>query len=511
MDLLGCKTYFLLLLLSAVLCENCETTVDLSDGTLDGDNIVKDRVVYTPADYFQEDNAVKGCICQVTKCLRRCCDYNETLVGTDTGTAECKAADREIDIVKDLETVIGQNISQFHIIAVPVKDVCTEEGTYRTFVHNEVQIEPSGDLNWDGERYQFDEYCASSYDDHLGVLLCVIPDKSVNQLVYCIGMIISMPFLLVTFVVYALLPDRNLHQKALMFYVLTLLIAYILLVTINLSSSFKQPWCSVIAYATIFSFMSSFFWMNVICFDIWYTFSGGRGFVGSKRSTERRRLIYYSIYALGGPLLILGLIGLMQTVLPDDSYHNPNIGVTKCFLGDGWANLWYFYLEAGILVLVNVIFFTFTALKIRKVKKETSMLKHNDSKRHSYEKDKQKFNLYVKLLFAMGINWSMEVISWAVNWRTDSNVQYIWYATDFFNAVYGVFIFFIFVFKKKIWTLLQKRYYNFIGKPHLAHTVTSNQTRTSHYSSTNYSTADTQLTGTNGRPPPEEMGLRTLP
>ncbi|XP_066147745.1 probable G-protein coupled receptor Mth-like 10 isoform X11 [Euwallacea fornicatus] len=348
------------------------------------------------------------------------------------------------------------------------------------------------------------------------VLLCQQPQSS-RQLPYETGMIISMPFLLVTFVVYALLPDRNLHQKALMFYVLTLLIAYILLVTINLSNEILMPWCSVIAYATIFSFMSSFFWMNVICFDIWYTFSGGRGFVGSKRSTERRRLIYYSLYALGGPLLILGLIGLMQTVLPDDSNHNPNIGVKMCFLNDGWANLWYFYLEAGILVLVNVIFFTLTALKIRKVKKETSMLNHNDSKRHSYEKDKQKdqraiygFNLYIKLLFAMGVNWSMEVISWAINWRTANELQYIWYVTDTFNAIYGVFIFFIFVFKKKIWSLLQKRYYNFIGKPHLAHTVTTNQTRTSHYSSTNYSTADTQLTDTNGRPSPEEMGLRTL-
>lgn len=68
-----------------------------------------------------------------------------------------------------------------------------------------------------------------------------------------------------------------------------------------------------------------------------------------------------------------------------------------------------------------------------------------------------RFNLYVKLLFAMGVNWSMEVISWLVNWNTKNEYQYIWYATDFFNAVYGVFIFFIFVFKKKIWTLLQRR------------------------------------------------------
>ncbi|XP_066256053.1 G-protein coupled receptor Mth2-like isoform X7 [Euwallacea similis] len=459
-------------------------------------------------------------------CIRKCCPRNHILQGRI-----CTYS----NYTKFAPKVYWGNVMStrnFSFNVLSTNSCSTQERRLVTDRFNEdIYLQESGYLlieikNRERRYVHWTKYCLEtrqlSADNFLVGFVCVsktqvgLDEKYVEWL--SVGMIISMPFLLVTFVVYALLPDRNLHQKALMFYVLTLLIAYILLVTINLSSSFKQPWCSVIAYATIFSFMSSFFWMNVICFDIWYTFSGGRGFVGSKRSTERRRLIYYSIYALGGPLLILGLIGLMQTVLPDDSYHNPNIGVTKCFLGDGWANLWYFYLEAGILVLVNVIFFTFTALKIRKVKKETSMLKHNDSKRHSYEKDKQKdqraifgFNLYVKLLFAMGINWSMEVISWAVNWRTDSNVQYIWYATDFFNAVYGVFIFFIFVFKKKIWTLLQKRYYNFIGKPHLAHTVTSNQTRTSHYSSTNYSTADTQLTGTNGRPPPEEMGLRTLP
>ncbi|XP_066256056.1 G-protein coupled receptor Mth2-like isoform X10 [Euwallacea similis] len=462
----------------------CEFTVDITNGTRNGTNITHDDVTYTTNDYITNSSGTFGCVCSVSNCILDC---------GSSGYANLKG------------------IQLTNIIHVKDNEICSENEVKIILDITDKMEVKMGYLRSNGMSFPYKKYCLDNVNGSEMVVACVVPDSEESITAYSSGMIISMPFLLVTFVVYALLPDRNLHQKALMFYVLTLLIAYILLVTINLSSSFKQPWCSVIAYATIFSFMSSFFWMNVICFDIWYTFSGGRGFVGSKRSTERRRLIYYSIYALGGPLLILGLIGLMQTVLPDDSYHNPNIGVTKCFLGDGWANLWYFYLEAGILVLVNVIFFTFTALKIRKVKKETSMLKHNDSKRHSYEKDKQKFNLYVKLLFAMGINWSMEVISWAVNWRTDSNVQYIWYATDFFNAVYGVFIFFIFVFKKKIWTLLQKRYYNFIGKPHLAHTVTSNQTRTSHYSSTNYSTADTQLTGTNGRPPPEEMGLRTLP
>ncbi|XP_066147740.1 probable G-protein coupled receptor Mth-like 10 isoform X7 [Euwallacea fornicatus] len=467
-------------------------------------------------------------VCASKVCFRRCCSNQNQAMSLKF--YRCETQNVTLDVRNFTEYIKSVYGIQDDVSVLHSDGVLCANGTHPVFIPNLTNTTFGGnrfhmaDYDADDENHDYLDHCfeffrslSAEEEFTFSAIICYENEISTPTEALQSGMIISMPFLLVTFVVYALLPDRNLHQKALMFYVLTLLIAYILLVTINLSNEILMPWCSVIAYATIFSFMSSFFWMNVICFDIWYTFSGGRGFVGSKRSTERRRLIYYSLYALGGPLLILGLIGLMQTVLPDDSNHNPNIGVKMCFLNDGWANLWYFYLEAGILVLVNVIFFTLTALKIRKVKKETSMLNHNDSKRHSYEKDKQKdqraiygFNLYIKLLFAMGVNWSMEVISWAINWRTANELQYIWYVTDTFNAIYGVFIFFIFVFKKKIWSLLQKRYYNFIGKPHLAHTVTTNQTRTSHYSSTNYSTADTQLTDTNGRPSPEEMGLRTL-
>lgn len=61
-------------------------------------------------------------------------------------------------------------------------------------------------------------------------------------------------------------------------------------------------------------------------------------------------------------------------------------------------------------------------------------------------------------MLAMGINWSMEIISWVINWLIVRVPNEAWYFTDFLNAAYGVFIFFIFVFKKSIWKLLKKRY-----------------------------------------------------
>jgi hypothetical protein len=62
-----------------------------------------------------------------------------------------------------------------------------------------------------------------------------------------------MPFLLATFIAYALLPDRNLHMKALMFYVINLMLSYLLLVIIQLTDSrFSQGVCTSIGKYIIF-------------------------------------------------------------------------------------------------------------------------------------------------------------------------------------------------------------------------------------------------------------------
>ncbi|XP_076263804.1 G-protein coupled receptor Mth2-like isoform X7 [Rhynchophorus ferrugineus] len=354
------------------------------------------------------------------------------------------------------------------------------------------------------------EYCVDELNG-LSTFVC-FEDENLDKDINAVGMIISMPFLFITFLVYLILPDKNVHQYALMLYVLTLLLAYVLLVTINLSESLPTFFCTGAAYGTLFLFMVSFFWMNVICFDIWYTFSGGRGYIVSSRKSERKRFLIYTAYAVGIPILHVCIVALLDKYLDEESIHKPNIGIKKCFLDDGWPSLWYMYGEAAILVLINVVFFTLTALKIRQVKKETLMLKQNESKRHALEKEKRRFNLFLKLFLAMGVNWTMEVISWLVNWQTTDKYTYIWYITDFINAVYGGVIFFIFVFKRKIWKMLQKRYYNFIGKPHLARAVTTTtDTRTSHYSSA----TDTNLTERtniterrNNGIPTEELALR---
>ncbi|XP_076263813.1 putative G-protein coupled receptor Mth-like 10 isoform X16 [Rhynchophorus ferrugineus] len=449
--------------------------------------------------------------CNVGRCLRKCCGFSESV---NTLKKKCVPSNYIHPFLKleNIQVIPKQSCEE---LSIPINNLNdTKFNSDDTFTVDS--------LAEYGYKLSMDRYCFDYIDNKPGVFVC-IPKRQLTEQPrehVTIGMIISMPFLFITFLVYLILPDKNVHQYALMLYVLTLLLAYVLLVTINLSESLPTFFCTGAAYGTLFLFMVSFFWMNVICFDIWYTFSGGRGYIVSSRKSERKRFLIYTAYAVGIPILHVCIVALLDKYLDEESIHKPNIGIKKCFLDDGWPSLWYMYGEAAILVLINVVFFTLTALKIRQVKKETLMLKQNESKRHALEKEKRReivtdfyrFNLFLKLFLAMGVNWTMEVISWLVNWQTTDKYTYIWYITDFINAVYGGVIFFIFVFKRKIWKMLQKRYYNFIGKPHLARAVTTTtDTRTSHYSSA----TDTNLTERtniterrNNGIPTEELALR---
>ncbi|XP_050514681.1 G-protein coupled receptor Mth2-like isoform X15 [Diabrotica virgifera virgifera] len=366
------------------------------------------------------------------------------------------------------------------------------------------------------EEIQLEEYCVDFIEgyDKIGAIFCADddPDRDIGP---SVGMIISMPFLLLTFLVYLLLPERNLHRRALMSYVFTLLAAYITLVTIQLySGQFPDTTCHVLGYLIIFFFLVSFFWMNVMCVDMWLAFSGMRTFL-SKKTAERKRFIIYCIYAWGMPIVHVLIVFLINHYGSTDTSWNPQIGVKRCFLGEGMPTFYYFYLPMAILIGINITLFVLTTVRIQKIKKETSMLKQTDSRRHTYEDDKQKFNLYLKLMFAMGVNWITELVSWAVDYAFSETPAYVWYITDFTNAMYGVLIFLIFVFKKKIWRSLKKKYYICIGKPHLAHSMTTSSARGTRTS--NYSTTDTTAVSTdyrlsdmkNGKIPEESALNRT--
>ncbi|XP_049819491.1 G-protein coupled receptor Mth2 isoform X6 [Aethina tumida] len=330
--------------------------------------------------------------------------------------------------------------------------------------------------------YNINQTCFESYyntenlDDDVLMSICIptegMQDSEEGRMY--LGMLISIPFLFLTLLVHCILPEKNLHMKALMCYVTNLMLSYIMLVTIELSEGFSTGVCTFLGFTCLFCFISSIFWINVICIDIWLTFSGKLGVHGSRN--EGRRVLFYSAYAVLAPVILILITFLINQYGDSTKDYHPGIGGGQCFLKTKWPYLYYFHLPMGILLTVNITLFTLTAIKIRQAKRETKVLKRDDNRTTSENsKNIFRFNLYLKLLFAMGVNWSLETISWAL--ETFATVpKEIFYVTDFCNAIYGLLIFLIFVCKKRTWKILKKRYYQFLGRSHLAHSMsTTNQ------------------------------------
>ncbi|XP_025159131.1 G-protein coupled receptor Mth2 isoform X3 [Harpegnathos saltator] len=313
----------------------------------------------------------------------------------------------------------------------------------------------------------YDQYCLArvpkyKYSEYL-VFFCeeTYPDEEYyeeeSEVVYSFGMIASVPFLVTTYVVYWLLPElRNLHGLTLRSYVGCLTTAYFMLTVVQLTPQDRISYegCIAIAFVIHFSFLASFFWLNVMCFDIWWTFGGFRSLQGSVKQRERKKFIMYSIYAWGCASILTIVCAIMDFVpTVPETFIRPEFGAVRCWYKTDKARAVYFYGPMSVTIICNICLFISTALKIVRHKKDTAHhLRSSESRRH--DDNKQWFNLYLKLFIVMGINWSMEIISWVFK----KAPPYVWYLSDLTNTLQGLIIFIIFVWKDKIKRLLLRRF-----------------------------------------------------
>ncbi|XP_076245702.1 G-protein coupled receptor Mth2 isoform X1 [Calliopsis andreniformis] len=410
-------------------------------------------------------------MCKLRACLRKCCRRNEILGAGDR--PNCTRLSDGIsghDLVLKSSQLAPEIQRYTHIgeLFMVVENMrCLENSSKymlepEQYAEDAFELQKNGTLKTSTSMFHAWGYCFDWKESFkkIGVLVCVSADRSASsedpekhQESYKIGIIISIPFFLVTFLVYAIIPElRNLYGKTLMCYVACLILAYTFLILAKLFY-FAFSFCSAIAIIIYFSFLASFFWLNVMCFDIWWTFGGFRSLQGSVKQRERKKFLIYSIYAWGCASLLTGVCMIMD-FLPQipNSFIRPGFGNRSCWITTRMATAIYFYAPMGVTVICNICLFISTAIKIMQHKKDTAHhLKGVDSKRH--DDNKQWFNLYLKLFIVMGINWSMEIISFLFH----DSPPYIWYFTDLANTLQGVIIFLIFVWKDKIKQLLLKR------------------------------------------------------
>ncbi|XP_061716391.1 G-protein coupled receptor Mth2-like isoform X4 [Cydia pomonella] len=453
-----------------------ENSVDISTGKrLSNGDIIYVNDIYNRQQYYIDNDTLheRGCICLKKTCIRKCCP-----VGQGYTKKACVDVDEPFDppIWDDHVPQRGMNVSRFGLVSgivtcrenmVRLRIKGTVKGDFRLLVDGRLFIQVPGSVNpW--QKREPDEYCIDSFiQEHedgststkLDALVCFPQDDedSSNYVVSSTCMLISSAFFIVTIAVYALLPElQNLHGRVLMVYLACMCVGFTFLAAMQIMITVNNTTitiCIGLTFVIYFALLSAFFWLNVMCFDIWWTFSGKRGLSFEKLSM-RARFCAYAAYAFGFPTgLTIIMAALEFSGLPAHPAM-PMLRQQGCFL-HGTSKLLYLYGPMMILCVANIVFFILTAWKINQIKQQTQKtLKSKDSATtDQHRNDRQRLLLYVKLFTIMGINWILEIISGQYP-QTNIVFRFI----DAYNVMIGVFIFIIFVCKRKIFRLMKKRF-----------------------------------------------------
>ncbi|XP_026814144.1 G-protein coupled receptor Mth2-like isoform X2 [Rhopalosiphum maidis] len=415
---------------------------------------------YPPAAY----RSVQGvsyvlCTCETRACIRKCCEPNAAYVNskcTPLNASDHVAEFKVPKFVNEHGTVDVYETGLFHIVYGRL----TCNGKYKLNPskdksHN-FQVNNAGFLLSESANVGPDQFCLEQFSELNYQILAVVcsPKQLASQtdeknLFNTIGMMLSLPFLFSTFLVYALIKDlQTLHGKSLMCHVATLLVAYISLIVVQfITDNADKTWCIFLAYTLQFTFLASFFWLNIMCFDLWWTFSGFRPLRGNTQENEANKFIIYSIYAWGCTSLIsIITFGMdkLQYLLTDNI--RPRFGINSCWFGSDLAMLLYFYGPIGTLLFSNLLMFIHTAIVIVKHKSDAKVLRGSESQKN-VDHEKQRFMLYLKLFIVMGVSWLAEILSWTTN---SGGSKFVWYVIDIGNSLQGVLIFLIFTSTKTV-------------------------------------------------------------
>jgi hypothetical protein len=157
-------------------------------------------------------------------------------------------------------------------------------------------------------------------------------------------------------------------------------------------------------------------------------------------------------------------------------YDNVLLLRSTCWLQNGFSNLIFFGLPIGIIIIVNGVFYVLTILNVHGSK---SQQKKNNAQLRRFSKVKlpveQEFKFYIQMGVIMGFTWIIGffliMFSKFRSEESDSiqiyDIIYLTFTCIFIllNSSTGVFIFFAFIFRKKVkfmyirkWSALRNKF-----------------------------------------------------
>ncbi|KAF6208177.1 hypothetical protein GE061_016628 [Apolygus lucorum] len=301
---------------------------------------------------------------------------------------------------------------------------------------------------------------------------------------------LSIVALVITAVLYSAVKPlaMNRHSPYIVAHNLSLAMLYVTRLTLQIIPVGENvPECQLIAFVLQFFTLASFLWMNAMCLDVHITIrhSLDDEFVDPvddyrrmqppplNKSPYNRKFALLSLYAWGIPILLTGLSMFFEfsDSLPYSSPFRPHVarwGFSCFFTG---KSRWYlFKYPLAISVVFSVVIFIGTAIILYQHEKNMAGILENTK----YANDRRCFFLYLKLFVVMGITiglgWAMDTITKQINFITDTTLppyfEYINFILDLLYSLQGVFIFMLFICKKRTLKILSEQFgsLHFLGR-----------------------------------------------
>ncbi|GFT82698.1 g-protein coupled receptor Mth2 [Nephila pilipes] len=262
-------------------------------------------------------------------------------------------------------------------------------------------------------------------------------------LVGTVGLGFSMICLFLHFIAFWMVPDlRNLSGKCLVSQCLALFCAYACFL-MGLHNVLKGTACTVVAFAAIYFFEVSFFWMGIIAYDVWRTLKIATAELRVSGGKQIRRFIVYFLISWVIPLFLICILAWAELTDLFPSHYKSNIADPRCWYKRRRAHLVFFGVPLSLIMVLNVMFFV-SSSRIILMTTQTSVKQQNQAPRRN-------FKLYLRLALIIGLTWIVGIIAAYVD------IKLLWYILNILNTLHGLFIVIFFTCSTKVQIYLKDK------------------------------------------------------
>ncbi|XP_071052946.1 probable G-protein coupled receptor Mth-like 6 [Onthophagus taurus] len=404
--------------------------------------------------------------CRSLRCITKCCKdgfsylYKNCVFNPEYGVS-----------IKDIKRFQNQSDSFSGVVQ---KKVCKK---FKDSPKYNFTIKSNGNLlikqvnKW--FEYEFEEkmYCLDylTQENRYAIFICSFGSVDVPPFKIALLKplnIISCISLILTILGFIFLKElKNFVGNIIISYCSCLLIESMLATYIQFNLNHQKA-CIPLGLLIMFFLLAAFAWMNLLSFEIWHTLGSMMTHYGTKLHDERKKFIYYNIYAWSVPtfLLTFQIMSYHTEIIPNSL--KPVIGLRQCFIeGDRIDNNYgyfiYLIIPSSIYIILNLIFFFKTVRYIFKVKKDLQEVQNNvmGTKQKRFHLDKERTLIVLRIFVIMGITWLFEFIQTIqIDFSQHIILRIIETTFDILSTLHGFLIFCVFMAKKTIWIAVKRKF-----------------------------------------------------